>query len=499
MNAGVMGMNASPFDMILGFGAQNIPQVSSGTGDFGKFMKLFPQFQGMSQVLAGTGEVSLPEVMTVLPQDVSAKETPMLLPEGLAEKLGLQTESNPEQSVQPMAMAGAEQVLTIPVKLAVAVDENNQQQLFLKVPTEVADGINPMQLTQVDGADSEEEMLIPMQLRTVEQDGQRIIADALLQTATGENVPVRLKLDVAGQINKQGVEDALINTKTESPQAMPQRQNDLVTLLGNLGVKSLVVETLDESASQPAQQLLPKAAGVKPQGLTDLSMQGMTGQADGLEGADNQTQKVTAFGQSSNQDSLTGRDSAFGQAKLDDLMARANQTATENVAISTADAAAAESANVSHDTKATTMSSTQMRYYNIDMGLDQLKQNPGQKIQVQLSPASLGKLDLSIVNHRGFVTVHLATESTQAKQAVERNLGQLESHLSSSGIKVDAFHVTVHDANRPGSYSGHQFNQQGFFGDRHQGQNFRRYNQQVKQGFNMTNENFENVMVNYLA
>ncbi|MEZ5359890.1 MAG: flagellar hook-length control protein FliK [Candidatus Zixiibacteriota bacterium] len=497
MNAGVMGMNASPFDMILGFGAQTIPQVSSGTGDFGKLMKLFPQFQNMPQTLAGTGDVPIPELMTVAPQELLAEETPMLLTEGLAEKLGLQLESKSEQTVQPTAIAGAEQILTVPVQLAVVEDERNQPQLFLKVPVEAAaDDTVPMLITEAHVA-NEKEMLIPVQLRTVEQEGQRINADALLRTATGESVSVRLKLDVAGTTHVQSLENTLTPETSQSVTVTPQQQRDVVTMLANLGVKSLVVETVEDGDAQPTQQLLPRTVAQQSRSLADLSIEQATTQVDETEGGDAQTRRVTSFAQTSHQDSSTGKDTTFGQSKTDEFSAQMTRVSSENVALSTAEIST-ENAQTASDAKAPT-TSTSVRYYNIDQGLEQLKQNPGQKIQVQLSPATLGKMDLSIINHRGVVTVQLTMESTQAKQAVERNLGQLESHLSSSGIKVDAFHITVNESSRPGSYSGHQFNQQGFFGDRHQGQNFRRYNQQLKQDFNMTKENFQRVMVNCLA
>lgn len=495
MNAGVMGMNASPFDMLLGFGMQNIPRVSPETGDFGKLMNLFPQFQQVSEALTGTGKVPIPGMMTGLPQPLSAEEMPTLLPESLAAVLGVKPEDIPEQINPAIAAAGAEQVVTIPAQLVVVPDENNKQQLYLKVQPETMTEVNPALLIESESA-AEEEMLIPMQLRTVEQDGQRLIADAQLRTATGENVSVRLKLDVAGMTQPQLTEDGFSRGMAQPIEVTPQRQNNLVALLGNLGVKSLVVETIDESSTQTTQQLLPRAAGQPVRGLGDMSLDQLRGQAEAVETADGKTQRVNPFMQMSQQDSNARQDMLFGQAKGDDSMMQLNRTTVDNVAISTADAAT-ENTQVTSAPKAPETS--QVRYYNIDQGLERLKQNPGQRIQVQLSPASLGKMDLSIVNHRGIVTVHLTMESAQAKQAVERNLGQLESHLSSSGIKVDSFQVTVNESNRPGAYSGHQFNQQGFFGDRHQGRNFRRFNQQLKQGFDMTSEKFERVMVNYLA
>ncbi len=499
MNQGVMGMTASPFDMILGFGIQNIPHGPSGPGDFGKLLGLFPQLQGMSNTLSGTTDVLVPDLLSVPTEPLTDEQVPMqmLLPESMAVLLGVEQESSPELVNVALTVAKAEQVVSTPAQIVVST-EGNEQQLFLKVTPKNSD-LTAQVMAEAEMAD-EESMLIPMQIRTVEQDGNRLLADAQLRTAAGKDVSVRLKLDVTGNVNETQVENPILTKDATPMMVTPQKQNSLVELLGNLGVKSLVIENVDEGSVLTTQNNLPQAAVLPKKSLTDVGMARISGQADISEKTDGSVTKVNPFAELTNQDGSMRQETAFGRSTMDEMLTEIGKSGTKsqaNVEISTLEFVTETGAVKSEQT---TVEAPKVRYYNLDQGLEQLKGNPGQKIQVQLSPATLGKIDLSIVSHRGMVTVNLTLNSLQARHAVERGLGQLESQLHSSGIKVDAFQIHVNESNRNEAFSDHQFNQQGFLGGKHQGSNFRRFNQeQLKQGFNMADESFDKVMVNCLA
>ena len=120
----------------------------------------------------------------------------------------------------------------------------------------------------------------------------------------------------------------------------------------------------------------------------------------------------------------------------------------------------------------------------------------------QLVPSSLGRMELSIASNRGIVTVNLALDSVQAKQTVERNISQLENRLASSGIKVDNFHITVHQPNKNDA-AGQQYHpyQQGNRSGNQQQNGYARqqFGKSLAQRFAGSDLNFDKVMVNCLA
>jgi flagellar hook-length control protein FliK len=146
---------------------------------------------------------------------------------------------------------------------------------------------------------------------------------------------------------------------------------------------------------------------------------------------------------------------------------------------------------------------SQVRFYNLDQKLDQLKSNPGQKINIQLVPARLGKMELSVINHRGIVTVQLTLESMQARQSVERNLGQLERHLASSGIRVDSFQLHVNQPLRGGSFAHFQQHydqpRDGFNNRQDHGRQQYAQEQRQMRRFGLSDNGFAQTMINCLA
>ncbi|MCK5126321.1 MAG: flagellar hook-length control protein FliK [candidate division Zixibacteria bacterium] len=496
MNQGVMGITASPFDMILGFGMQNTPQGTSVTGEFGKLLGALPQFQNLTEAFPGITDVSIPGMMKAPPQPLSDESMQMLLSDKMATILGVEQELPAEQVNLALALGQSEQIISTTAQLVVATDEKENQQLFIKVIPEQKEQLNAL-MPEMEVED-EKAMLIPMRLRTVEQVGNRLVADAQLRTAAGEDVSVRLKLDIAGNLNgiqnRSGIPEVLTGKETVNA----GNQKMLTDLLGNLGVKSLIIENIDDGNLPTSQTVLPKAA-TKLSGSAKLAPQKALGDlftSKGTAEVESGNEKIIPTFNSKqnsfmNQNNLTSKQSDF------DMLNLVSKTA-ENHSVASVDFAS-EAASIAKPEVA--QDNPQVRFYNLNNSLEQLKMNqPGQKIQIQLLPAQLGKMELSIVSHRGVVTVNLTLDSMQAKQAVERNLGQLESQLSASGIKVDSLHLHVNESNRGSAFSGSQYYQQGHFsGQEQQKHQFNRFNQELQKGLTMTDESFDNVMVNYLA
>ena len=69
------------------------------------------------------------------------------------------------------------------------------------------------------------------------------------------------------------------------------------------------------------------------------------------------------------------------------------------------------------------------------------------KIQLQLEPAELGKLELSLVVERDLVTARFVAETQGVQSLIEANLSQLRSALQEAGLTVDLLQVDVHTGN----------------------------------------------------
>ena len=65
------------------------------------------------------------------------------------------------------------------------------------------------------------------------------------------------------------------------------------------------------------------------------------------------------------------------------------------------------------------------------------------KIQIQLEPAELGKLELSLVIERDLVAARFVTETQGVQALIESNLTQLRSSLEEAGLNVDLLQVGV--------------------------------------------------------
>lgn len=71
-------------------------------------------------------------------------------------------------------------------------------------------------------------------------------------------------------------------------------------------------------------------------------------------------------------------------------------------------------------------------------------------IEMQLSPANLGKIVVEVTSNNGEVSAKIATQTEAAKEALEASVSQLRNNLEEQGVKVSAVEVTV---------SAHEFEQ----------------------------------------
>ncbi|TDA69418.1 MAG: flagellar hook-length control protein FliK [Clostridia bacterium] len=94
-----------------------------------------------------------------------------------------------------------------------------------------------------------------------------------------------------------------------------------------------------------------------------------------------------------------------------------------------------------------------------------LWQAPGRtKLEIQLEPKSLGRIEVQVTAEAGKLTAHLLVQSHQVKQMVEANLMQLNHNLQPHGLHFDRISVDVDAGQNNFGYWGHQ---QG--GGNHQG------------------------------
>ena len=81
-------------------------------------------------------------------------------------------------------------------------------------------------------------------------------------------------------------------------------------------------------------------------------------------------------------------------------------------------------------------------------------------LEMQLNPASLGKIALNVSVRDGMVTAQLAVENEAVKQALESQMVIVRENMNNQGLKVEAVEVTI---------ASHEFEQNlenGFTGER---------------------------------
>ncbi len=66
-----------------------------------------------------------------------------------------------------------------------------------------------------------------------------------------------------------------------------------------------------------------------------------------------------------------------------------------------------------------------------------------QSLEIQLNPAHLGKLNLTVSAKNGIITAELVAQNEQVKKALESQVAALKENFANQGIKVEAVEVTV--------------------------------------------------------
>lgn len=82
----------------------------------------------------------------------------------------------------------------------------------------------------------------------------------------------------------------------------------------------------------------------------------------------------------------------------------------------------------------------------IDQIADYVKIHASEQItemEIQLNPANLGNVNLSVATKNGTITAQLMTENESVRQALETQALVLKEELQEQGLKVDAIEVTI--------------------------------------------------------
>ena len=77
---------------------------------------------------------------------------------------------------------------------------------------------------------------------------------------------------------------------------------------------------------------------------------------------------------------------------------------------------------------------------------DMIKIVKGEKLtemELQLHPASLGTVNVSLTTKGGMVTAEFTTQSETVKAAIEAQASQLKANLEEQGVKIEAIEVSV--------------------------------------------------------
>jgi hypothetical protein len=518
MDNSVQVMMADPLAFLLGAIGQ---KYEAEPVDGGAFMQLLNLATAPSPAMgmpAGEDGMPAPEI-PIESRPAAAGTAPMIplvLPAELMPILGLAPQAKDAAPQSEPLPTGEEKPVQMAAQLLLADDGMNDT-VYLKIHPESAGSAEMPFLP--DTEQDAEEMILPIRLRTVEQVGDRIIANAELHTATGKDTPIRLRLELAGyQIPAR---EAISFETKPSDQALPPAVSgeriDLPRVFRGLDVKSIVIE---KAAVEPERGVVSvdPAIATFAERVNRFRVPAVRSGADGfaakVTGAEPQPSPVSApmmpqagtVAQETvvtpNGAALAPRDAAvpteaLPQDEPDPIMMdrRGHPVIADQSMPMTPESINAEAVPDS------AVDTTTVKFFDLDQKLEVLKRNPGQRIKIQLVPARLGKMELSVVSHRGIVTVHLALESSQAKQAVEKNLAQLEQRLTTAGIKVDAFqlHVTPQARWESASHLLHQNQQHGFGGQGGRGFQQGWYSPKRQYHVTLPGAAFQQEMVNCLA
>lgn len=114
--------------------------------------------------------------------------------------------------------------------------------------------------------------------------------------------------------------------------------------------------------------------------------------------------------------------------------------------------------------------------HQVERGIVRAMNRGESSLKIQLNPAELGRLTLTIDNVGSSIKVSIITESHAAREMLTANVNELRSTLSSAGISLDSFDVDMNSDFK-----------QSMADARHQPGQSNRKNSQGKDGFNAVN------------
>jgi len=79
----------------------------------------------------------------------------------------------------------------------------------------------------------------------------------------------------------------------------------------------------------------------------------------------------------------------------------------------------------------------------------------GGKLRIQLKPANLGKIDITVETNKDRVDVKLIAENAQVKDLIQNHLSDLKNGLGSQSLKLAHFNIDIQNAS-PSQFSGDQ-------------------------------------------
>lgn len=460
-----------------------------GATDFTNLLGGFQSFPGGSDMVSlGGSSMEMAGLSSLVEQSTP---TEMEIPNDLAMMLGLV--GNNFISSVGQAQDNADGMVKLPVSL-VSVETDGKPELFLKIAT--SDQFQGFEGATGQKESDEDGMLLPMRLRTVEQSGGQLLADAELRTATGKAITIRLKLEIVGS-------NPEVNQLMDGKGSKAKPEANLLRNLGELNVQLISIEPADEVKKSAVAHLIPTSDKGKGN-MVSKSSNGRLSDMTGVTSGSKSTLTTTVLEAIEADPEVTvskGDGHGALSTKSDGSFDRffpVNTGTKIGLDLPTVIPAGETTGEAIVSEKSDLPS---VRYIELDKKLDMLKANPGQKIKIQMTPARLGPMELTIVNHRGQVTVNLTLSSLTAKAAVERNLAQLESQLASSGIKVDQFQIHVNQSSRSqsgGFYHPGQNRQEGQTGHKENRTN-QSFMERFQKRYGGDDVSFDRVMINCLA
>ncbi len=318
-----------------------------------------------------------------------------------------------------------------------------------------------------------EEKLIPLDQEEADADDAAAFPSGVRTEAEGSDVN---KPEVPVEIAE---EDGGGTEKTLLPQADGKAVKDPETdadkdraaqseRAGEEAPEEKAESSVRNTAGTPAETVDPKR-GAEPDRQPESAVEDKKAAAQVIE--DEAAEDEEAEGDSRERKRFSGRegidrDTRSGSAK--------SSSAEHSVFVTGAAALQDKPVDMAQQTISQGMSSRMEAYEQAWRILDQLSSqiriNLNQNtttLEMQLNPASLGKVGLHIESKAGAITASFVAQNAQVKEALEAQAAQLKSNLEEQGLKVENVEVTL---------ASHEFEQNMMGGN--MAQNFANQNSQ---------------------